>query len=130
MERCKFDWAVAIFLLVCQKLERVNQVVAGSLWCCISAVRAVLHDENPVRGFLIVLAATSRTPPATLLLPKQSLQSLQEGFGDPPGKSCAMLCRPSSSCVYLTVAFSHLRTCPNTELAVSQELVQVICPNT
>ena len=63
------DWAVAILLPVCQKLQRIDQSVAYSLLCrvrskhfCISAVRAVLYDQNPLRGFPIVLAATGRTP--------------------------------------------------------------------
>ena len=73
------NWTVAIFLLVCQELQRVDQVVAGSLWCrmspknfCVSVVRAVLYDQDPVRGPPIILAATSRTPPVTLPLPMPS----------------------------------------------------------
>ena len=67
------NWAVAIFLLVCQEFERMDQVAANS----VAAPRALetllrlggaccLVRPNPVRSFPIVLAAAGRTPPAAL----------------------------------------------------------------
>ena len=58
------DWAVTIFPLVCRKLDRIDQV-----HFCISAVRAVLLDQDSVRGLPNVLAGASRTPLIALLLP-------------------------------------------------------------
>ena len=69
------DWAVTIFLLVCQEFVRRDQVATGSLWrrvCskhfCFSAVRAVLYDQDSVRVLPIILAATCRTAPVAVLL--------------------------------------------------------------
>ena len=69
------NWAVAIFLLVCHKLERVAQAVTHSLRCrvCpknfgISVIRAVLYDQDSDPRPPIVLAAASCTPPIALLL--------------------------------------------------------------
>ena len=80
------DGAAAIFLLACQEFERVDQIVAASLWCrvrskivCISAVHAALHDQNPDRSFPIVLAATRRPPSITLLLPVPHLMCSPSG---------------------------------------------------
>ena len=65
------DWDVTIFLLVCSELERVDQVVAGSLWCHVrpknfsfSAVGAVMYGQDHVRGPPFALAATNCTPPS------------------------------------------------------------------
>ena len=56
------DWAVIIFLLVSQELQRIDQVVANSLrrivcskHCCFSTVRAVYYDENSIWSPPIVL---------------------------------------------------------------------------
>ena len=80
------DGAAAIFLMVCQEFERVDQIVAASLWCrvrskivCISAVHAALRDQNPGRSFPIVLAATRRPPSTTLLLPVSHLMCSSSG---------------------------------------------------
>ena len=69
----RLDWAVAIFLLVCQELERIDQVVGNSLRRCvrskhfrISAVRAALYDQDSVRGLPLVLAAASHALQACL----------------------------------------------------------------
>ena len=70
------NWTVASFLAVCLELQRVDQVLAHSLPCSVrskhfrfSGARAVLYDQDPVRSPPSTLAATSRTPPVTLLLP-------------------------------------------------------------
>ena len=58
------DWAVTILLLVCQELERMDQVVANSSrrsvcseHFCLLAVRAVLYDQDSVRDLPILLTA-------------------------------------------------------------------------
>ena len=63
-ELTSFLQAVAIFLLVRQELERIDQVVTHSLLCRVcpkyvgtSVVRAVLYDQDSVRGPPLVLAA-------------------------------------------------------------------------
>ena len=69
------DWAVTIFLLVCQDLERVDQVLTDSVWRRVCSkhfsrleVRAVLYDQDSVQIPPVVPATTCRTPPVALLL--------------------------------------------------------------
>ena len=73
----RFNRIVTILLLVCQELQRVDQVFAGTLWCrmssknyCFSGIRAVLYDKYSVHSPPIILAATC-TPPAAQFLPDQ-----------------------------------------------------------
>ena len=73
--RKMFNRTVAVFLLVCQELGRSDQVVANpvrrslcSKYLCLSRSHTVLCDKNPVQSPPVILAATSRTPPVTLLL--------------------------------------------------------------
>ena len=133
------DKAVTIFLL----LERINQVVANSLrrsvcskHVCFSAVRAVLYDQDSVRGFPTALAAARRTSPTALPLSvprrrppdvvfkrvpvamrahvRQGDSSLSFNWHDDPPHaeySCAVLCRPSFFLLHLMCSIlspSHL----------------------
>ena len=147
------DRAAAIFLLVWQELERIDQVVTPSLRCRvrsanfgISAVTAVLYDQDSVRSPPIIL----RTPPAALPLSvprrdppnvvfkretvamrvytRQGDTSLTFDWHDDPLQEVRALARnirrnTQSALVFLlhlTVAFPHLHTCPHAELTIFQ----------
>ena len=72
-----FSKTIAVYLLICQEPQRVDQVVTHvqrsrvcSKYFCLSKIRAVLFDRNPVRSPSpsIVLTATRFTSPIALLI--------------------------------------------------------------
>ena len=67
--------AVTIFLLIRQQLERVDQIVTSPLRRCMRfehlrfiGIGTELHHQYSVGRSPFVLASTSRTPPAAVLL--------------------------------------------------------------
>ena len=70
----RIGWAVTIFLLVHQQLERIDQVESpNGAACAFEHLRFVgigteLHHQQPAGRSSFVLASTSRTPPVAALL--------------------------------------------------------------